>query len=94
MKVQLKFKNQPIEGYLIDENGIIYDLEGNIQPIVSYNGRPHFKGKRLHCLVGHSILGYKEGYDIHHKNFDNRSCNLFDKKRTLRLHCYSKEIKD
>lgn len=99
MKVQLKFRNQSIEGYLIDENGIIYDLEGNIQPILNYSGRPHFKGKRLHCLVAHSIFGYKERFDIHHKNFDkfdNRSCNLIylTRKEHTRLHSthFSKEI--
>jgi hypothetical protein len=99
MKVQLKFKNKVYENYLIDENGIIYDLNGNIQPILIYNGRPHFKGYRLHSLVAHSIFGYKEGYDVHHLNFDkfdNRSCNLIylTRKEHTRLHSthFSKEI--
>lgn len=42
MKVQLKFKNQAIEGYLVDENGVIYDLNENIQPILNYQRTSSF----------------------------------------------------
>lgn len=79
MKVQLKFKNKVYENYLIDENGVIYDLNGNIQETYQNQGRPIFKKVAVHRYVMHSFNGYREGMDIHHLNgdkFDNRLCNL------------------
>lgn len=43
MKVQLTFKNKVYDNYQIDENGVIYDLEGNEQPTYIKQGRPTFK---------------------------------------------------
>lgn len=79
MKVQLKFKNKVHENYLIDENGIIYDLNNIPQKTSIHQGRPEFKKFAIHRLVMHSFIGYKEGMDIHHLNedkFDNRLANL------------------
>lgn len=79
MKVQLKFKNKVYENYLIDDNGVIYDLNGNIQETYQNQGRPHFKGNSIHSLVIHSFIGYKENMHVHHLNgnkFDNRLENL------------------
>lgn len=79
MKVQLKFKNKVYEDYLIDENGIIYDLNGNVQKTYLHGDRPFFKRVPIHRYVMHSFIGDHEGMDIHHLNenkFDNRLCNL------------------
>ena len=79
MKVQLKLKNKVYENYLIDENGIIYDLNGNIQQTYQNQGRDFFKSGKVYELVMHSFIGYKEDMDIHHINKnknDNRLCNL------------------
>lgn len=80
MKVQLKFKNQPVEGYLIDENAIIFDLEGNVQKKrLRTDNRYYFKGKAVYRLVMHSHKGYLRGFQIHHLNenkLDDRLENL------------------
>lgn len=79
MKVQLKFKNKVYENYLIDENGIIYDLNNIPQKTSIHQGRPEFKKIAIHRLVMYSFIGYREGMDIHHLNedkFDNRLENL------------------
>ena len=79
MKTQLKFRDSIIPGYFIDENGIIYDSENNIQETVIGRGRPRFRCRGIHRLVVHSFIGYKKGFDIHHINedkFDNRLSNL------------------
>lgn len=91
MKVQLKFKNKVYENYLIDENAIIYDLEGNIQETYLYHNRPWFKSHGIHKYVMHSLIGYKENLVIHHINedkFDNRLINLkyMDAGEHMRLH--------
>jgi hypothetical protein len=97
MKIQLKFKDKIIPGYFIDENGIIYDSENNIQETVIGRGRPCFKCKSVHCLVVHSFIGYKKGFDIHHLNedkFDNRLENLIYLTRSehISLHTSSRAI--
>lgn len=79
MKVQLKFKNKVYENYLIDENGIIYDLNGNIQETYLYGNRPYFKVHGVHKYVIHSFIGYVENKVIHHINenkHDNALSNL------------------
>lgn len=43
MKTKLKFKDKIYQDYFIDENGVIYDLEGNEQPTYIKQGRPTFK---------------------------------------------------
>lgn len=79
MKVQLKFKNKVFKDFLIDENGIIYDLNNTPQKTSIHQGRPEFKKMAIHRLVMYSFIGYHEGMDIHHLNedkFDNRLANL------------------
>lgn len=79
MKVQLKLKNEVFPNYLIDENGIIYDINGSIQKTYIHKGRPCFKNIPVHRYVVHSFIGYKEKMEIHHLNedkFDNRLENL------------------
>ena len=88
---QLKFKNKVYENYLIDENGVIYDLNGNIQKTYLHGDRPFFKRVPIYRYVMNSFIGYKEGLDIHHLNedkFDNRLCNLVFMTRSehIRLH--------
>lgn len=71
MKVQIKCRDQLIEGYLIDENAIIYDLKGNIQKKkLGPDGRYYFKRQRVYVLVMHSHKGYLKGFQIHHLNED------------------------
>ena len=81
MLKQLKYKNELIPGYFISDEGKIYDAEGVEQKtyIKRLMGYSLFKKKRVHELVIHSFLGYKEGHVIHHKNqvkTDNRIQNL------------------
>lgn len=77
MKAQLKFKDKVYENYLIDENGIIYDLEGNVQQKKSRSdGRYYFKGKAVYRLVMHSHKEYLKGFQIHHLNEDKSDDRL------------------
>ena len=41
---------------------------GVIQKQTSGGGRPLFKGMPVHCIMVHTYLGYKKGYDVHHKD--------------------------
>lgn len=79
MKVQLTFKNKVYDNYQIDDHGIIYDMNGNIQETYIHQGRPTFKKIHVHRYVMHSFKGYQEGMEIHHLNsdkLDNRLENL------------------
>lgn len=82
MLVQLKYKNDVIPGYFIDQNGKIYDKNGVEQKQKLYSCHPYFyfKGHEVHQMMIHSFQEYKEGYEIHHKNeikTDNRLENLY-----------------
>lgn len=81
MLKQLKYKNEVIPGYFIDQNGKIYDSEGVEQEQKLYTCDPYFyfKNHKVHIMLAHSFYGYKEGFDIHHLNqikTDNRLQNL------------------
>lgn len=65
MKTQLKFKDEIISGYFIDENGVIYDLDGNVQELKTYGRYFYFKFVSVHQLMLNSFIGYKKGLDIH-----------------------------
>lgn len=91
MKVQLKFKNKVYEDYLIDENGIIYDLNNIPQKTYLYKNRPLFKAHGVHKYVIHSFIGYVEDKVIHHINedkLDNSLSNLvyMDPGEHMKLH--------
>ena len=78
---QLKYKNQEIPGYFISEDGKIYDENGVEQELKLYKGQSYyrFKSHAVHKMMCHSFFGYKEGFDVHHKNenkLDNRLDNL------------------
>lgn len=79
MLVQLKFKNDVIPGYFIDENGKIYDSAG-VEQEQHLNVRYYyFKNHLVHNMMAHSFFEYKEGFDVHHLNqikTDNRLENL------------------
>lgn len=95
MKVQLKLRNKIYENYLIDENGIIYDINGSIQETYIHGGRPYFKGSRIHSLIMHSFVGYKKNMVIHHINGiknDNSLSNLMylTNSEHVRLHTKGK----
>ena len=81
MLKQLKYRNDVIPGYFIDQNGNIYDAEGVEQELKLYKGQSYyrFKSHAVHKMMAHSFYGYKNGYAIHHKNkikTDNRIQNL------------------
>lgn len=81
MLVQLKYKNDVIPGFFISDEGKIYDAEGVEQELKIFPSHPyyHFKSRKVHKLMAHSFFGYKEGFDVHHKNqvkTDNRLQNL------------------
>lgn len=77
----LRYKNQEIPGFFISDEGKIYDGNGVEQELKLYPSEPYFyfKKYKVHKLMAHSFLGYKPGYDVHHKNEckrDNRLQNL------------------
>lgn len=95
MKVQLKFRNKVYENYLIDENGIIYDLDNIPQKTYLHKNRPCFKGNGVHAYVVHSFIGYVEKKVIHHINenkHDNSLSNLvyMDHREHSALHNFGK----
>lgn len=62
MLKQLKFKNDVIPGYFIDQNGKIYDSNGVEQELKLYPNNPYYFFKRygVHVMMAHSFFGYKE----------------------------------
>lgn len=58
-------KDKVDERYNIDDNGIITDLQGNVQETKIYQGRPAFKGIAVHRILMYTKFGYKD-LDIHH----------------------------
>lgn len=78
---QLQYKNSIIPGYFISEEGKIYDSNGveQEQKFCQSRGYFYFKRHGVHQMMAHSFFGYKEGFDVHHKNeikTDNRLDNL------------------
>lgn len=97
----LKFKNEEIEGFFIDENAKIYDSNGVEQALKFYPSNKYlsFKKRDVHTLMAHSFLGYKPGYDVHHINgnkLDNRLPNLMYLTREdhRRLHNKGKKLSE
>lgn len=81
MLVQLKYKNTVISGYFISDEGKIYDENRVEQELKIYPSKSYFyfKKHKVHQMMCHSFFGYKEGFDVHHKNeikTDNRLENL------------------
>ena len=62
MLKELKYKNDVIPGYFIDQNGKIYDSNGVEQELKLYTCEPYyyFKGRKVHKMMAHSFYGYKE----------------------------------
>jgi hypothetical protein len=56
MSVQLTYMGKVYDNYMIDKNGIIYDMNGNIQEYKLSKGRYKFKGKHVHAFMIHSFL--------------------------------------
>lgn len=64
----IRYKDTILENYFIDPiTTVITNSKGEIQKTsIHKNGRPYFKGHKLHEWQMHTHVGYKEGYDIHH----------------------------
>lgn len=62
MLTQLFYKDKPIQGYFISDEGKIYDAEGIEQELKFYPNNPYFyfKSHRVHIMIAHSFYGYKE----------------------------------
>lgn len=61
-------KDKTLDNYFIDENGVITDLNGEIQKLSVYHGRPHFKGVKVYQIQMWTNYGYRDTkiWDIHH----------------------------
>lgn len=95
------YKNQEIEGYFISKDGKIFDENGVEQELKLYPSSPYyfFKSREVHVLMCHSFFEYKEGLDVHHKNFDkldNRLDNLvyLTHAEHTRIHWTGKKFSD
>lgn len=59
MLKQLKFKNDVIPGYFIDQNGKIYDSDGVEQELKFHSKRDYyyyFKRHDVHQMMAHSFF--------------------------------------
>ena len=60
MLKELKYKNDVIPGYFIDQNGKIYDSNGVEQEQYINTGYYCFKKYGVHVMLAHSFYGYKK----------------------------------
>lgn len=89
----IRFKDKVFEQYSIcPATGDIFDSKtGVVQKIYMHQGRPVFKRMGIHCIMAHTFYGYKQGYDVHHKDenkLNNALSNLvyLTKAEHSRLH--------
>ena len=72
-------ETRTLDNYFIDENGVITDLNGNVQEIKICGDRPTFKSQFIHKIMMFTFYGYRNGkvWDIHHldENKLNNSLN-------------------
>ena len=71
-------KDKIDERYNIDDNGVITDLQGNIQELDNQQGRLRFKGVPIHQIVMYTKFEYRNGNDweIHHIDEDKLNNNI------------------
>ena len=64
----IRYRDKILENYSIDpETAIITNDKGEVQETsIHKDGRPYFKGMRIHLIQVHTKYGYKKGYDVHH----------------------------
>lgn len=63
----IKYKDTIFPDFFIDPiTAIITNSKGEIQEVKIRDGRPYFKGHKLHEWQVHTHYGYKKGYVIHH----------------------------
>ena len=63
----IKFRNKIFPEFFIDpETAVITNSKGEIQKTKIRDGRPYFKGHKLHEWQVHTHYGWKQGMDIHH----------------------------
>ena len=77
----IKFRNKIFPEFFIDPvTAIITNSKGEIQKTsIHKDGRPYFKGCKVHEWQVHTHIGYKLGMDIHHldeNKFNNSLENL------------------
>ena len=71
-------KDKIDERYNIDDNGVITDLQGNIQKTYLCNNRPSFKSQYLHRILMWTKYGWRDGkiWHIHHIDGNKLNNNL------------------
>lgn len=92
-------KDKIDERYNIDDNGVITDLQGNVQKTFISAGREYFHGYYFHQILMWTKYGYRDTktWAIHHKDenkLNNKLNNLEFKTHSehLRLHRVGKKF--
>ena len=72
-------KDKVDERYNIDNNGVITDLNGNIQETSLCNNRPMFRSQKIHKILMWTKFGWRDTkiWDIHHLD-ENKLNNSID----------------
>lgn len=90
-------KDKVDERYNIDDNGVITDLQGNVQKTKFHHNRPIFKSQYIHKIQMWTKFGYRDTkiWVIHHidqNKLNNSIDNLEFKTRSEHIKLHKKGI--
>ena len=94
-------KDKTLDNYFIDENGVITDLNGEIQKLIIHQGRYDFKGIGVHKIQMWTNFGWRDTkvWVIHHIDenpLNNSLSNLvfLTKSKHISLHNKGKKLSE
>ena len=97
----IKYKDTIFPDFFIDPvTAIITNSNGEVQKInIHKDGRPYFKGHKLHEWQVHTHYGWKQGMDIHHldeNKMNNSLSNLVYLTRSehTKIHSNGKQLSE